>query len=481
MEKPPPTRVNLLEYIWKEGDLRWKLWEQQKLIHGTIRDLPPHVQTVVVLCARQYGKSFLGAAMAVEDCLKYPGYSIVIVGPTIKQTVDIVNQGMRIIEQDAPLGLIRRSKSESRWYIGESELIIGGFDVRTATRQRGKRALKIYIEEVVDSNPDDYLEALRSDLGPMLTHSPAPQMIFLTTPPRIPDHPFLTDTVPEAKLYGAFFKFTIHDNKQLSADQYEACVRRSGGENTIEFKREYLCEIVRDASVVVVPDFDRGRHVKAIELPEHSKTQVTMDWGGVKDMTVGLIHTYDYLLDMDIVLDERVFPPNTSTEVIVEQMRKVEALYNHFGIHARYADVPGQIQVDLINTHNYQVQLPQKHDWQAGINGMCVKFATDKIAVHPRCKFTIQSLDSGTFNKQKTDFERTQALGHCDALAALSYAIRMQDRTNPWPNRPPSRDTSFYIPKPAPEISVAEALQPESFANGFTSSYFKPKRFGSFR
>lgn len=472
-----PTKADLASWMWAKGDLEWKLWPQQITIYNAIKKLPFSVQTVVALCSRQFGKSFLGTLMATEDCIQHPGFTVAVVGPTIRQTVDIVHQAMRIIMQGAPSGLIQRSKSETRWYIGDSELVVGGFDTTTATRQRGKRALKIYVEEVVDSNPDQYREALRSDLGPMLTHSPEPRIIFLTTPPRIPDHPFITETIPEAKLYGAFFKFTIDDNKQLTSDQYEACVRRSGGRDSIEFRREYMCEIVRDTNLVVVPAFDRMLHVKQFEIPEHCFPSVTIDWGGVRDLTVGLLHTYDYMNDMDLIWAEKVFPANTATDIAVTSLRQFEGKYKV----TRYADVPGQLQVDL-NAMGYEILAPVKQDWQAGINFMNGRFAQNKVAIHPSCKFLIESLQSGIFNKQKTDFERTVALGHCDALAALMYALRSQDRAAPWRKDRLSLSESLVpgYERPSVEARVAQAMNPAFDAVTFGASIHKPKKFGSF-
>ena len=470
-----PTFGDIKRFMWTRGDLSWKLWPQQIPIHKTIRNLPRHIQTAVVLCARQFGKSYLGTLMAVEDAIQYPGFTIPIVGPTIKQTVDIVNQSMRIIQADAPHDLIRRSKSESRWYVGESEIIVGGFDVRTATRQRGKRALKIYIEEVMDANPDDYLEALRSDLGPMLTHSPSPMMVFLTTPPRVPDHPFITDTIPEAKLFGAFFKHTIDENDQLSPDQYEACVRRCGGRDTIEFRREYLCEIVRDTSIVIVPAFDSKRDVVEIDHPHEAKWQVVSDWGGVRDLTVSLLMGYDYISDMDVVLDERVFSANTPTEIICRELFQLERLYP-IPISGRYADTPGQVSVDLTQTHGYMVQPVKKEDWQAAINYMNVRFSQRKVKIHPRCKFLVQSLESGTFNKLRTDFERTQTLGHCDAIAALMYGLRTQDKANPYHDnemaRQLSNQVSWQRSDPA-MVSVSKSINP-------IAGRYQRKQFGRF-
>lgn len=438
--------------LWQLGMLKWKLWDQQRPIYETVRGLPDNTGTAVVLCARQFGKSYLGALLAVEDCIRYPGCSVLIVGPTIKQTVDIVHQSLKKIAEDAPPGLINRSKSETRWYIGDSELIVGGFDVSNATRQRGKTIQSIYLEELVDSNPDQYNETIRSDLGPALTHSKGGKMVFLTTPPRLPDHPFLLDTVPEAQFHNSYFCYTIDDNKQLSSEQYDACVRRCGGRDTVEFQREYLCKVVRDTTITVVPSFDANIHVRDFSLPAASFMQVAVDWGGVRDFTVALLHTYDFASDTDLVWDELMWPANTPTSKILEGLYQLEKGYK---IHQRWIDAPPQLVSIDMGQIGYYASVPMKTDWMAAVNGMSSRFAQGKVMVHPRCKFLIQSLRSGIFNKMKTDFERTATLGHCDALAALMYGIRHQDRSAPYPTfqvpggmRMKEEDLGLTLPNP---------------------------------
>lgn len=427
-----PTIDDIRSYAWRRGKLRYLLWPQQDRIYERIKSLDPKLKTIVMLCARQFGKSFLAEVMAVEDCLQYPGITNLVVGPTIKQTIDIAHQALRKIALESPPGLIRRSKSESRWYVGDSEIVIGGFDVTNATRQRGKTIHNIYIEELVDSKPDAYLEALRADLGPALTHSKSGRMYYFTTLPRIPDHPFITNTMVEAQNSGAFYSFTIDDNEQLSEEQYQACVDRCGGKDTIEFRREYLNQQVRDAGLMVVPDYEEKTHVMPFTNPINAFYQVAGDYGGVRDKTVMLLHSYDFQSDVDLVLDEAVFQPNTPTNIIVEGIRAMEQR-NNVPIHMRYIDGPHQlVHVDLQASHGLEAQVPFKQDWRAGINYMAVRFSTKKILVHPRCEFLRLSLRSGTLNSTRTDFERTLTLGHCDALAALMYGLKMMDRTNPF-------------------------------------------------
>lgn len=471
----PALEPHIKHRLWLDGELSWKLWSQQEPIYNGIRAVAASapVEEIVILCSRQFGKSHLGVILAVEDCLRYPDSCILIIGPTLKQAREIVTPRMNKIRQDAPPGLIRPSKSEGKWYIGSSELVIGGFD-QNSSSQRGKTVQNIYIEEVVDSNPDDYVESLRSDLGPALTHSKGGKIIYLTTLPKIPDHPFIIDTMVRAELNGVLYSYTIDDNKQLTPDQYEACVRRAGGRHTVDFRREYLNEIVRDASIVVVPDFSTDRHVKPIHWPAQALVQTTIDWGGVRDFTVAILHWYDYVRNKLVIFDERWFPHNTPTSVITDAVIAMERqLPEGLKHERRIADVPGQLFVDL-TTAGFAITAPPKDDWQAAVNNMAVHFSRDEIEIDPRCKLLIQTCNSGTFNKNRTDFERTLALGHCDALACLMYAVRTQDRSSPFPARV-DPDQIYRRPGKKPDETIlAESLQPRTFGAG-------PKRFGSFK
>jgi len=421
-----PTPEQAHEFLWRKGNLAFKLQPQQVPIYESVRALPDGIDEAVLLCSRQFGKSYLGVILAIEDCIRHPGKCVLIVGPTLKQTREIVTPRLRELAQDSPEGLIRPLKSESKWIIGESELVIGGFDVNS-TSQRGKTVQTIYVEEIVDSHPDNYIEAMRSDLGPALTRSKGGRMIFLTTLPKFPDHPFVVETMTKAEYNNALYVYTIDDNKELTQAQYDACVRRAGGKDSIDFRREYMCELVRDPTILVVPDFEESRHVKDFEYMDHCHMHIGGDWGGVRDMTALLLMSHDFANDRILVFDERIFPPNTSTNAIIAEARKMEG----GRICSRSIDMPGQLQVDL-TAYGFEAQMPPKDDWRAAINSMAVKFSLNKIWVHKRCRFLIQSLRSGTFNKNKTDFERTSILGHCDALAALMYGIRTQPTHSPY-------------------------------------------------
>jgi hypothetical protein len=317
---------------------------------------------------------------------------------------------------------------------------------------------------------------MKSDLGPALTRSAGGKMIFLTTPPKVPDHPFIQETIPLAQLKNAYYKYTIYDDQMLTEEQFRACVERCGGIDTVEFRREYLCEVVRDERVTVLPSFNKEFHVKPMNLPEYYHPEITIDWGGVRDNTHAVLTTYDWNRNMFLVMAEKVYPPNTSTSLIRQEIgRDWEANYR---IYAVWADVPGQIQVDLINDPRFNIQIPQKTDFLAAVQNLDVMFRQNQIEIDPSCKVLIATCDSGQFNKQRTDFARTLAFGHCDGIAALMYAVRMRTYENPWPIIAPNRITQWAPDRDFPrgdKITLANSVIPKVF-NGVGI-----KRFGTMK
>ncbi len=437
--------------LWYRGNLSWKLWPQQESIYQTVKLLPLSILVIVFLCARQFGKSVLGLILALEDCLQNPDVIVMIIAPTIKQAREIVRPRMKLLARDAPFGLIREMKSEDTWYFANgAELKLGGFDTNSMA-QRGKTIHKIYFEETADSDGDSYLDFLQSDLGPALTHSEHAQIIHLTTLPKIPDHPFVLETVPEAEMGGAFFKFTIKHNLKLSAEKYAQCVKLCGGEHTTAFRREYLCEQVRDASIILAPEFNEDLHVKPCTVPEYCKFWIGGDFGGTRDMSVFHLCGYDFKRAKVLFLDERSYKPETGTGIMVADCLEMEGDRQV----SRHIDAPGQIQIDLMTQHNYPCMLPRKDELEATVNQVRVALQLCSLEIDPKCKLLITTLRSGTFNHNRTDLARSSTLGHMDAFMSCAYALRHANTQNPYP---PYLGASPYTHYIRPELQNKTAV-----------------------
>lgn len=481
-----PTDDEALAALWEAGLLDWMLHDSQKLIHRQITALPIGVKEAIILCCRRFGKSFYGCIRGLELGIRADRRKVIrIIGPDIKQTLMIVEHNMaKICEPLNRLGLsslVQQVKSENMYLVGKhSGIFIGGFDSQKDSL-RGGEANEILIEETGSANPDQYNYQMKSILKPQLLKTRG-RMIHLTTLPRATDHPFIVEAIPEAKLNDAFYSFTLYEDPLATPEIIADAIKDSGGVNSGTFRREYLNEIVREDSMMIVPDFNKDIHVIHIVIPSRAKYQTVIDFGGVRDKTVALLQFYDFKRAKLCIKAERTFDANTPTASIVDGVYDMERLIPEGSSHRRWADCPGQTQVDLSDAHAFAVSVPLKDDWQAGVNAMQLRFTWNEIEVDPSCKLLIASLESGQYNKQRTDFGRTKALGHCDALAALMYGNRMADQVNPYDRLYESPDKTFVRPAADSDIvQVAKAMQPRTFRTEFTSDGFRSKRFGGFR
>jgi hypothetical protein len=418
----------VIEHAWKRGILGWKLDTLQSDISRVLSN--DKIKKACILSSRQIGKSYWSCVYALEFLLTNPGKIARIVAPTLEQCHNIVNDNLGSILEDVPQGLIERKKSDLRWDLQNgSSLRLGALKRAHVDSNRGGNASLVIYEECGFVNGDDFVYGVNSVLGPQLLRSKGRE-IFVSSPSEDPEHPLHTIVYNECLGIGSAFRFTVFDSPSISSEMVDEAIRRCGGKDTDAFKREYLAQIIRPKDLMVVP-FDRTRHVAPFGFPLKSNWTITVDWGGVRDKTVALVHTYDFTNNKYLIYDEAVFDANTTTEQIIAGIIELRKRFN-IPIEQVYADVPGQLQIDLENIYNFPVVLPLKTDWLASVNTMAALFSTNKIQIHPKCEFLIKSCQGGMFNKNRTDFHRSQDLGHCDALAALMYGIRSQDKTNPY-------------------------------------------------
>lgn len=410
--------------LWRRGELSWKLHSGQREI-ANIVDTMAHSE-MLLLCARQWGKSYFSIYLALRECLLHPGSIVRICGPSLKQVHDIVNDNLEPFCEDAPPGLIERMKASHRWKVGESSLRLGILERAHSNSMRGGNARLIITEEGGFVLSDDYRHAERSIIGPQLLRSGG-KLVRVTSVSEDPEHYIHTDVIPLCQETGTFFSRDVYTNPQLTPAQIEQAMRIAGGEGSEDWQREYLNKIIRSTTLVCVPEYDDARCVAEPAEGLWFNYLASTDVGGVRDKTVSLHLAYDFSNDVDWVLDERMFEPNTSSSTIIPEIKTFEA-------SRQVADGAGQTLVDWGTDHDYYAQLPPKDDWRAGINQIRRRIIQGKLKIHPRCEFLRKTLKGAVFNRERTDLARTKLLGHMDALMALSYGIRCLDRvTNPVP------------------------------------------------
>jgi hypothetical protein len=453
--------------LWYAGDLRFLLHDAQKVIYDDFYRL--NNRETILLCARRFGKSFLGLILCLEYAIKNPRTIVRFIPPEIKQAYGICLPNMGKLEQLWPTGLIQYVASEKAWKIGRgSWLYLGGFDSQKDA-SRGSEASFIVCDEAGFTNPEQYNYILKSVLKPQMLTTRG-KMIILSTPSRIPSHPFMTETVSDAKLEGRLHKYTIYDNPMLDDEQIAEAKRDCGGEDTEDYKREYLCEVIRSASMSVLPRYSAEKCIENFELDHYWYRAIIGDFGGVTDLTVihAIAYRYRSNCDGDVMfIDERVYDANTTTKEIVEGITELHKLYIKTSKapeqdDTAYLDCPGQLQVDLNNQHNLNVRIPIKDEFHSGVNLINLYINQNRIKLHPRCKFTAMTFEAARFNDRRTDYIRNPVLGHCDAIASAIYGIRMicKDRDgSPIPKVNPEK--AAWWKQPVQESSrqqVADAI-----------------------
>lgn len=464
LDKAGPVDVDeLVNFFWSEGDLEYKIDDLQKRIGDTVRGSYQDSKKFCILSSRQIGKSYWVMTFALEYLIRNPKKICRVIAPTREKCEEIVEDNLNVILNDVPEGFIARSTTKNRWNLWNgSSLRLGALERQYVDKNRGGNASLIIYEECGFVSGDDFNYGVNSVIGPQLLRSKGHE-IFVSSPSEQPDHPLHTKIAPVCEMMGTLFQFMVFESPSISdsaiveaaersstiltsdfvrevrakvaegpkvyPEDVHAMARRYGIKISDDFKREYMAEVIRPTNLMVIPTFHERSCVIDFKKPSVMNLTVVIDWGGVRDKTVALLMGYDFNGDKDLFFDERVYDCNTSTDIIVEDLKKWEDEYE---IQTRWADVPGQLQIDLQEKWDYPVHIPAKSNWMGSVNTMAGRFSMDKVLIHPKCKFLIASVRGGMFNKTRTDFERTDALGHMDALAACMYGIRCQNRDNPY-------------------------------------------------
>ena len=432
--------VKLQNTLWLLGDLSWKLHPGQLEIY---RELYKHIEEgkkeFAFRISRQYGKSYLTVVLAIEACIKYPNIIVRILGPTLDAVAKIVEDNLVPIIRDAPKGLIKKHKSDKRYnFSNGSSLRIGTLErAHIDATARGGNSSIIFLEECAASvKSEDLKYAIESVINPQLLRSSKEKggglLVYITTPSNLLNHYFHEVIEPPLMLSNTYWCRTIYDNPQLSSDQIKLAMKRCGGEHSEAWQREYLCRLFRSEIVTIIPEFNVSEHIKELSIPIYKRMYTIIDFGGSKDCTSALLCYWDFDRKKFCIIKEVFAKPQTTTVEIVRQIVEMEA-FDNFGVIARKADMPGLISVDLNQTYKFTCSQVLKDDASGALQNVRSMLYNNEIEIDPRCAMLIKTLLYGNWNKSRTDYQRTDELGHCDAIDALVYACRDIDKKDPRP------------------------------------------------
>ena len=431
-KKKDPSPELARKILWRKGILRFKLHPLQEIIYDQFYGSDDYYTTMLI--ARQTGKSYILAILAIEACLRKPDSVVKFVTPKLRMVKNILNKNMRSILKDCPPDVKPEWKENDKVWVfpNGSEIQAAGSDNQHYDSIRGGTCDLWIVDEAGFCN--DLEDVVYSVLTHTTTMTKGRGLLSSTPDPNDPEHPFVKIFVEEALLKNKLFKYTIDDNPRLSEDEVKKIVDRyPEGRRSVRFRAEYLCEIVRDQTKTIIPEFtdEAAEEIVSsqINIPPFYDYYLSMDIGG-KDFTSILIAYYDFINNTVVVLDEIVHKDKQGTKKIASSIYdKIETHFDEKPPYLMFADNNNIILLnDLRTDHGLNFLPTQKDNKQAAINKVKLLINNRQIIIHPRCSTLIAHLKSGRWaNHLKNgykEFARDAEGGHYDTLDALIYLVR---------------------------------------------------------
>jgi hypothetical protein len=424
--------------LWRRGDLSWKLRpEQLKLKSGLEAQA---VQLAVYNISRRLGKTFTLVAYAIEQAIQTK-QKIRFACAFLTDLEEFILPAFETILLDCPDNLRPvYTRSRKTWmFRNKSEIKLVGLD-KSPQGLRGNAIAKIIIDEA------GFVRNLKHIYTSVIVPATAKQkdikVIFLSTPPPTPDHYFIA-LIAKAQTQenGHYVCLTIDDISDLHPDERKRLLDEVGGEHSIEAQREFFCKLIIDSTLALAPEFDRDKHVKHVTIPSYAKWWTSGDTAGLRDKDVFHLWCYDFRRAKLLCVDERSFPLNTPTTIIISEVLKMEGQHKP----VRYVDAAGRTQIDMMAS-GFASALPRKDELHATINQVRLALTNCTVEIDPRCTLLIATLEAGTLNNNRTDLARTEALGHMDAFMSFAYGLRHADTRNPFPLHDGRRPIDVYVP-----------------------------------
>lgn len=453
------SKTEIQNELWRRGILTFKMHAIQKEMYKLYMEAGPR-STQVWLLSRQTGKSYCLAILALMEAIQKPNSIIKLLTDTKLHVQTIFEPIFREILEDCPSD-VRPNYIPTKFiyeFGNGSQIQMAGTDAGNAERLRGQKSTLILVDEAGSCTRLNY--NVLSILLPTTTHTGG-KLILASTPPEEPDHDFI-GFIEQADQEKTLTKKTLFDNPLLSDADKESIVSRfPGGRNNPQFRREYLCEIIRDERRTVVPEFDESNMalvVRDYPKPPFYTPYVSMDLG-FKDLTVVLFGYYDFKADKVIIEDELSVKGSDlkldkfGQDILSKEEKLWLNIYTNEQIlpEVRVSDID-YIVINEINRQSYNRLNFQAVKKEPGyklplINQLRIMIQSQKVIINPRCETLIRHLRNARWKdaSSKDDFARSPDDGHYDAVDALLYMIKsISYAKNPYPKNYTSNDNTFH-------------------------------------
>lgn len=443
------TRRQITDEAWRRGFLYHRCHSVQQEMYKTFYAAKDN-STLVWLLARQSGKTVLLSILALEQALREPNSIVKILTDTKIHMEMILIPAMNELLLECPEDVKPEySKSKFAYHFANgSQIQLAGSDGQNYERLRGQKSHLCLVDEA--GFCDDLKNVVKSVLLPTTTHTGG-KIVLASTPPGDYEHYFI-GFVESAQSNGLLTKKTIYDNPLLSKEQVNRIIEEMGGKHSEQFRREYLCEIIKDGSTAVLPEVTPSLIAEIVKddypMPPYYDAYEAMDLG-FTDLTVVLFAYYDFRADRLVIQDELVTNGMDMhlSKLTSDILRKERELWTNVMSgeakkpHLRVSDINYIVTNEIRKNSNNEVTFvaTKKDDKEAAINNLRMQLAAKKIVIHPRCKTLIHHMQNVKWKsaKDKSTFARSpdREPHHYDAVDALIYLSRsIQYTKNPYPS-----------------------------------------------
>lgn len=429
------TKADIIRERWLRGRLDYKLHSGQKKIRDAFDRSPG--QLFVGECARQFGKTIFEVILALSLAFKKPKAKIKIGTAFHTDLLEFIIPAFDVVMHDCPSDL------RPTWIAHKSKFILpsNGSEIKLIGLDRKPNGLRGTVIDLIILSEAGFISNLsylyKSVIIPATTHRPDCRVTMLSTPPHTPAHDFL-EFVQKAEMEGAYVKLTIYENPLLDETTINRLMQEAGGAESTTWKREYLCQHVTDAGLVIIDSW-KDEYVQDVPrdtfYPYYFK-YVSMDLG-VRDNTAILFGYYDFRRGQLIIENEFVVNGAQLTTLLLNQeIREIEkTLWGQQQPYKRVSDNNNPLLLqDLSLLHGLHFSATDKGRLEEMVNTVKIMVRQGAILVNPCCKQLIGCLKYGIWDKNRAQFAQSNLFGHFDALAALIYLVRNLNRTtNPIP------------------------------------------------
>lgn len=427
--------------LCRRGYFKHLLLGPQKELHRLLFD-SPHKE-IGILTSRKSGKSYSALLLAYEFANRYPNSTIRFILPTLKTAKEVIYPISNELKDWLPEDVLPQLyKSEASFVFNNgSRIVLGGATSENIESSRGPLAHLIICDEAASFDADNYEYALYSILKPQLTTTGGKTM-FLTTPPKSPNHPFIQKNYMNMLGKGAVVFFTIDNSPLISEQRKKEIEEEYGGRDNPNFRREFLAELVPDNSLKLVPEFDPKRHVYEERPPttDHfGNPEVYIGYigadAGLVDNTGIVFGYYDHNIQKLIIEDEWCANYKTLTEIADawnNGLNRLRPLLKDDDSYVATMDVFDIAAYELRHTHGLKFVRPVKKKLEDTLSYLRNAFEKDMILISPKCKRLIYELSYAVWDEKKRDVARNDEQSHADLTMALAYIARKVN----WKARP---------------------------------------------